>query len=60
MHPWKHTPIIPLIEFNKNTYTFQKFPNTLMYTTKGYLDTLEVQPSLVLSTTNGTYGHNHG
>jgi hypothetical protein len=31
-----------------------------MYTTKGYLDTLEVQLSLVLFATNGTYGHDHG
>ncbi len=60
MHQWKHTPLIPLIELNKNTHTFQKFPNTPMYTTRGYLDTLVVQLSLVPFATNGTFGHDHG
>jgi hypothetical protein len=43
----------------KSTHTFQKFPNTPMYTIKGYLDTLVVQLSLVPFVTNGTYGHDH-
>jgi hypothetical protein len=30
-----------------------------MYTTGGYLDTLEVQLSLVPFATNGTYGHDY-
>jgi len=45
-------PHYTLIEFSKNTHTFQKFPNTPMYTTKGYLDTLMVQLNLVPFTTN--------
>jgi hypothetical protein len=31
-----------------------------MYTTKGYVDTLKLQLNLVLLTTNGKYGHDHG
>ncbi len=60
MHPWKHTPIIPLIEHNKNTHNFRKFHNTPMYTTRGYVDNLMVQLSLVPFATNRTYGHDHG
>ncbi len=30
------------------------------YSTKGYLDILMVQLSLVPFATNGTYGHDHG
>ncbi len=39
---------------------FQKFPNTPMYTTRGYVDTLAVQLSLVPVAINGTYRHDHG
>ncbi len=49
----------PDITPQKYTY-LSKFPNTPMYTTMGYLDTLEVQLSLVPFATNGTYGHDHG
>jgi hypothetical protein len=52
--------MILLIELNKSTHTFQKFPNTPMYTTKGDLDTLIVRLSLVPFAINGTYGHDHG
>ncbi len=51
---------IPLIELSKNANTFQKFPNTPMYTIKGYLDTLVMQPSLVPFATIMTYGHDYG
>jgi hypothetical protein len=40
--------------------TFQKFINTLIYTTRGHLDTLMMQLSLVPFVINGTYGHDHG
>jgi hypothetical protein len=56
----KTYPIIPLIEFSKSTHIFQKFPNTPMYTTRGYLHTLVMQLNLVPFATNGTYGHDHG
>jgi hypothetical protein len=56
----KHAPMILCIELNKNTHTFQKFCNTPMYTTKGYLGTLMMWLSLVPFVTNGTYGHDHG
>jgi len=52
--------MILLIKLNKSTHTFQKFPNTPMYTTKGDLDTLVVRISLVPFATNGTYGFDHG
>jgi len=44
----------------KSTPTLQKFPNTPMYTIRGYLDTLVVWLSLVPFATSGTYGHDHG
>jgi len=52
--------MILLIELNKSTHTFQKFPNTRMYTIKGDLDTLVMRLSLVPFVTNGTYAHDHG
>jgi hypothetical protein len=30
----------PNIKISKNRHTFQKFPNTSMYTSRGYVDTL--------------------
>ncbi len=44
----------------KSAHTFQKVPNTPMYTIRGYLDTLVVWLSLVPFATNGTYRHDHG
>ncbi len=52
--------MILVIELNKSTHTFQKFPNTPMDITRGYLDTLVVQLNLVPFVTHGTYGHDHG
>jgi hypothetical protein len=46
-------PLYTPIELNKVTHTFQKFLNTPMYTTKGYLDTLVVWLNLAPFATNG-------
>jgi hypothetical protein len=47
-------PIISLIELSENTHMFQKFPNTNMYTTKGYVDTLVAKLNLVPFVISGT------
>jgi hypothetical protein len=57
---WKHAPIIPLIQANKSTHTFLKLPNTPMYTTKGYVNTLMMQLNLVPFAINGIYEQDHG
>ncbi len=33
-------PLRSFKELNKSTHTFQKFPNTPMYTIRGYVNTL--------------------
>jgi hypothetical protein len=57
---WGEKWVICNVFFTQSTHTFQKFPNTPMYTIRGYFDTLVVQLSLVPFATNGTYGHDHG